>query len=83
GHNAHGSSPSDGAIIAPMPGIIIAVSVAKGDLVKRGQPLVAIEAMKMEQVLHAPFDGTVAELKACLGNQVVEGSLLVRIEGDG
>ena len=36
----------------------------------------------MEQVLHAPFDGRVSELKACLGNQVVEGSLLVRIEGD-
>jgi 3-methylcrotonyl-CoA carboxylase alpha subunit len=83
GHSGHGPGSGDGAIIAPMPGIVIAVSVAKGDLVKRGQPLIAIEAMKMEQVLHAPFDGRVAELKACLGNQVVEGSLLVRIEGDG
>ncbi len=83
GQNANGSGSGDGAIIAPMPGIIIAVSVAKGDLVKRGQPLVAIEAMKMEQVLHAPFDGTVAELKACQGSQVVEGTLLVRIEGEG
>jgi 3-methylcrotonyl-CoA carboxylase alpha subunit len=83
GHSGHGSGSGDGAIVAPMPGIIIAVSVAEGDLVKRGQPLIAIEAMKMEQVLHAPFDGTVAELKACLGSQVVEGSLLVRIEGEG
>ena len=68
--------------MAPMPGIIIAASVAKGDLVKRGQPLIIIEAMKMEQVLHAPFDGIVAELKVIKGSRVVEGSLLVRIEGD-
>jgi len=83
GHAGHGGGSSDGAIIAPMPGIIIAVSVARGDRVKRGQPLIVLEAMKMEQVLHAPFDGKVAELRASQGSQVVEGSLLVRIEGEG
>ena len=82
GLSGHGRDQGDGAVMAPMPGIIIAASVAKGDLVKRGQPLIIIEAMKMEQVLHAPFDGIVAELKVIKGSQVVEGSLLVRIEGD-
>ncbi|MDP9836232.1 3-methylcrotonyl-CoA carboxylase alpha subunit [Neorhizobium huautlense] len=81
GHTASSAGASDGAIIAPMPGNIIAVSVARGDRVKRGQPLVVIEAMKMEQTLNAPFDGVVAELKATEGSQVVEGGLLVRIEG--
>ncbi len=83
GHRGLGSGSTGGAVMAPMPGIIIGVSVAEGDTVKRGQPLVVIEAMKMEQVLHAPFDGKVAELKVLQGNQVVEGSLLVRIEGEG
>lgn len=82
GHSGHAQGAGDGAIMAPMPGIVIAVSVAEGDLVRRGQPLIVIEAMKMEQVLHAPFDGKVAELKIAKGSQVVEGNLLVRIKGE-
>jgi 3-methylcrotonyl-CoA carboxylase alpha subunit len=65
-----------------MPGTVITVSVGEGERVVRGQPLVVIEAMKMEQTLSAPFDGTVMELKVMSGAQVTEGSLLVRIEGD-
>jgi 3-methylcrotonyl-CoA carboxylase alpha subunit len=80
-HAVSGSNLTDGAIIAPMPGTVIAVSVRKGDRVVRGQPLVVIEAMKMEQTLSAPFDGTVIELKATSGAQVAEGTLLARIEG--
>ncbi len=81
-HAAGEQNMADGAVIAPMPGTVIAVSVAEGDRVLRGQPLVVIEAMKMEQTLSAPLDGTVAELKATSGAQVTEGGLLVRIEGD-
>ncbi|MBC2777378.1 acetyl/propionyl/methylcrotonyl-CoA carboxylase subunit alpha [Parasphingopyxis marina] len=71
---------SDGAILSPMPGKIIAVEVAAGDDVSKGDKLVTLEAMKMEHSLVAPFDGTVAELNAQQGGQVSEGTLLVQIE---
>ena len=73
---------SDGAIISPMPGRLIAVSVAAGDSVTKGQKLVTLEAMKMEHSLVAPFDGMVAELNAIEGGQVSEGMVLVRIEAN-
>jgi 3-methylcrotonyl-CoA carboxylase alpha subunit len=70
----------DGAILSPMPGRIIAVAVAAGDAVTKGQKLVTLEAMKMEHSLTAPFDGTIAELDAETGAQVSEGKMLVRVE---
>ncbi len=73
---------ADGAILSPMPGRVIAVEVAAGDHVAKGQKLVTLEAMKMEHSLVAPFDGTVAELDAEAGGQVSEGRLLVRVERD-
>ena len=69
----------DGAILSPMPGRIIAVAVTEGQAVRAGQPLVTLEAMKMEHVLTAPFDGVVTDLKAETGGQVAEGIALVRI----
>jgi len=69
----------DGAILSPMPGRIIAVAVTEGQAVTVGQPLVTLEAMKMEHVLTAPFDGIVTDLKAQAGGQVAEGIALVRI----
>jgi len=71
---------SSGTILSPMPGRIIAVDVAAGDAVTKGQKLVTLEAMKMEHSLTAPFDGTVAELNAQTGAQVQVDALLVRIE---
>ena len=70
----------DGAILSPMPGRVIAVEVAAGATVTKGQKLLTLEAMKMEHSLVAPFDGTVAELNAEAGGQVTEGALLARIE---
>jgi 3-methylcrotonyl-CoA carboxylase alpha subunit len=70
----------DGAILAPMPGRVIAVDVAAGDTVTKGQKLLTLEAMKMEHGLTAPFDGVVAELNAGVGSQVQVDALLVRIE---
>ena len=74
------SAASDGAILSPMPGRIIAVEVKAGDAVTKGQKLVTLEAMKMEHSLTAPFDGVVAELNAEVGAQVQVEALLVRIE---
>ena len=71
---------SDGAVLSPMPGRIIAVEIKAGDAVTTGQKLVTLEAMKMEHSLTAPFDGTVAELNAEVGAQVQVDALLVRIE---
>ena len=79
---AAGGAAGDGAILAPMPGRVIAVDVAAGDAVVEGQKLLTLEAMKMEHGLVAPFDGTVAELQAEAGAQVQVDALLARIEKD-
>jgi 3-methylcrotonyl-CoA carboxylase alpha subunit len=63
-----------------MPGRVTAVEVAVGQRVAKSDRLVTLEAMKMEHALIAPFDGLVAELNATAGEQVVEGTILVRID---
>ncbi len=73
----------DGSILAPMPGRVIAVEVAAGDAVIKGQRLLTLEAMKMEHSLTAPFDGILAELNVETGGQVTEGTTLVRVEKAG
>ena len=78
--NAGATAAGDGAILSPMPGKVIAVEVAAGDAVTKGQKLLTLEAMKMEHSLTAPFDGVVAELNATAGAQVQVEALLVRIE---
>ncbi len=77
-----GGDASDGTILSPMPGRIIAVSIAAGDRVSRGQKLLTLEAMKMEHTLTAPFDGTIADLDAAEGDQVTAGAVLIRIDRD-
>jgi len=67
------------AIRAPMPGLVKIVRAAAGDSVVKGQPLLVLEAMKMEHAMTAPHDGTVAEI-AAEGAQVAEGAVLVRFE---
>ncbi|MES2032799.1 MAG: acetyl/propionyl/methylcrotonyl-CoA carboxylase subunit alpha [Pseudomonadota bacterium] len=78
--HAAGEADSDGAILSPMPGKIVSVSVKAGDTVVKGQTLLVLEAMKMEHALAAPFDGVVAELTAVAGGQVSEGVVLARLE---
>ena len=77
---AAGGGAADGAILSPMPGRVLSVEVADGQQVAEGDRLLVLEAMKMEHVLTAPFDGIVADLAASAGGQVVAGAVLVRIE---
>ncbi len=69
----------DGAIRSPMPGKVTQLSVKPGDTVAKGQPLVTLEAMKMEHALTAPFDGKVEAVGVKLGDQVSEGAVLVTL----
>ena len=71
-----------GEIFSPMPGQVIAIEVAEGDSVVRGQKLMVLEAMKMEHAITAPFEGIVSEIGPALGDQVPNDALLVRIEAD-
>jgi propionyl-CoA carboxylase alpha chain len=72
-----------GSLIAPMPGTVVRVAVAVGDTVTAGQPLLWIEAMKMEHQLVAPADGVVAELSAQPGRAVELGAVLAVVEPSG
>ena len=67
-------------ITAPMPGKIIAVNAKAGDTVKAGEPLIVMEAMKMEMTLDAPRDGVVAEVSAEVGALVADGDILLSLE---
>lgn len=69
-----------GRLTAPMPGKVVSFAVKAGDAVKKGQPLAVMEAMKMEHTIAAPVDGTVAELLYAPGDQVAEGSELLKLQ---
>jgi propionyl-CoA carboxylase alpha chain len=69
-----------GSLVAPMPGLVTQVCVALGDAVAKGDVLVVLEAMKMEQPIRAPHAGRVAELHAAAGQQVEAGAVLAVIE---
>ena len=72
-----GAGPaSDGSLRAPMPGKVVAVPVKAGDPVKKGQSVVVIEAMKMEQALTAPYDGVVESIGFNVGDQVGADAVL-------
>jgi acetyl/propionyl-CoA carboxylase alpha subunit len=68
--------PRGGSLLAPMPGLVVRVLAAAGAAVTAGQPLVVLEAMKMEHTVAAPSDGVLAELRAAPGEQVEAGQLL-------
>jgi acetyl-CoA/propionyl-CoA carboxylase biotin carboxyl carrier protein len=70
----------DGALRAPMPGEIIAVHAAVGDVVAEGEPVLVLESMKMELTLSAPADGTLVELTVSPGDRVGLDQPLARIQ---
>jgi biotin carboxyl carrier protein len=63
-----------------MPGTVLAVHVEAGAVVEPGDPLVTLEAMKMEHVVTAPGPGTIAEVAVRPVDQVIRGQLLVQLE---
>ncbi len=67
----------DGTVIAPMPGTVISIAVTDGDTVSKGQTLLILEAMKMENEIMAPCDGTVQEVTISQGTSVNAGDILV------
>ena len=74
------SAVAHGSLLAPMPGSVVRVGAAAGDTVTAGQPLIWLEAMKMEHTITAPGDGVLAELNVQPGQQVEVGAVLARIE---
>jgi 3-methylcrotonyl-CoA carboxylase alpha subunit len=74
--DSHGEG---GRLTAPMPGKVLSFAVKAGDKVRKGQALAVMEAMKMEHTIAAPADGTVAELLYAPGDQVTEGSELLKM----
>ena len=69
-----------GGLEAPMPGAVTRVMIEPGDDVSRGQPLVAVEAMKMEHIIRAPRDGRVRSVRARVGDMVAPGLALVEFD---
>ncbi len=72
-----GGGKADGRIISPMPGKVIKINVEKGEEVKRGQTLLIVEAMKMENHIAAPGDGVVEEVNVKVGDMVNSSTSLV------
>ena len=69
-----------GGLESPMPGVVTRVMVAAGDQVEKGQPLVALEAMKMEHLIRAPRDGRIRSVAAAVGEMVNGGVPLVEMD---
>ncbi len=79
-----GSALASGSLVAPMPGLVIRLGAERGAVVSSGQPLIWLEAMKMEHTLTAPDDGVLEELNVTVGQQVEVGAVLARVEtGEG
>ena len=77
---APAASGAGESITSPMPGNILAVNVVAGDMVKKGQVLMVLEAMKMENEIMAPHDGKVTAVAVTKGAAVESGALLCTIQ---
>ena len=75
-----GKGESKSGITAPLPGIVFSVDVKKGDKVKKGQRLLSLMAMKMENDISSPKDGTVKDIKVKKNDSVNKGDILVVVE---
>jgi biotin carboxyl carrier protein len=69
-----------GAVKAPLPGVVLSIPVKVGDVVKAADTVLVLEAMKMENAIHAGKDGKVASISVNPGDSVLEGTVLITIE---
>jgi propionyl-CoA carboxylase alpha chain len=77
------AAATSGGLVAPMPGIVLDVRCAPGDVVDARQTLVVLEAMKMEHHVRAPVDGVVAEVRVAKGQHVENGAVLLVLDPVG
>lgn len=88
-HQQHSSSTStasdahDGKIVSPMTGKIIQILARQGDEVEKGQPLMLVEAMKMEFPVKAPLEGTILRVHVGEGELVEMGTCVIEVEAHG
>ena len=74
------AAPAGGKIVkSPLPGVILSIDVKEGQVVKRGQKLAVLEAMKMENEILSEFDGTVSAIHVAKGDSVLEGANIVTV----
>jgi len=74
--------PAPGSLLAPLPGSVARIDVAVGDGVVAGQPMLVLEAMKMQHSIDAPATGTVTEVGVRVGDQVKPGAVLAVVDPD-
>jgi pyruvate carboxylase subunit B len=82
-HELTGRRPlplASGAVVAPMPGLVVRVQVVEGQRVEAGAGLVVVEAMKMENQLRSPRSGVVRHIHVAIGQAVEKGALLVTVD---
>jgi biotin carboxyl carrier protein len=72
-----GGSDKGQAVVAPIPGVIVAVAVKEGETVTRGQELCVLEAMKMKNSIRATHDGTISAVKVAVGDHVQHNQVLI------
>lgn len=74
------TSAGPGAVKAPLPGVVLSIPVKVGDMVKAADTVLVLEAMKMENAIHAGRDGRVASIDVNAGDSVLEGTVLITLE---
>jgi acetyl-CoA carboxylase biotin carboxylase subunit len=74
-----GRTDDAGSLLAPMPGQVVSVLVAQGQAVRAGDPLLVLEAMKMEHIVRAPYDGTLVSIRFGPGEKVDSGAPLAEV----
>ncbi len=74
------TSGKGASVVAPLPGVVISISVKVGDTVKASDTVLLLEAMKMENAIHAGRDGRISSISVSPGDSVLEGAVLLTIE---